>query len=114
LALNTKNLTDESMGCTRIKENNGRTIKNRKGTSHDGCSLWKFGQCGEVQPALSYLHLLFPSLVLIFILRWLWLDLRAALDIVANITTSEASVAIALAILLLLLLWRLVSDIPLS
>jgi hypothetical protein len=89
-------------------------IKNGKGISHDGCSFWKFSQCGEVQPALSYLHLLFPSLILICILSWLWLGPRAVFGIVAHIATSVASVAIALAILLLLLLWSLVGDIPLS
>jgi hypothetical protein len=89
-------------------------IKNRKGTSHDGCSFWKFSQCGEIQLALSHLYLLFPSLVPTCILSWLWLGLRAVLVIVAHIATSEASVAIALVILLLLLLWRLVGDIPLS
>lgn len=58
------------------------------------------------------MHLLFPSLILICILSWIWLESRIVLGIVANITTSEASVAIALAILLLLR--RLVGDIPLN
>ena len=89
-------------------------IKNRKGTGHDGCSFWKFSQCGEVQPALSHLHLLFPSLVLTCILSWLWLSPRADFGIMAHAATTKASVAIAMVILLMLLLWRLVGDIPLS
>jgi hypothetical protein len=57
LTLNTEPLNDKVMGCTRIKENNCRVIKNRKSTSHDGCSFWKIGRRGEVQyQSLSPIH----------------------------------------------------------
>jgi hypothetical protein len=65
-------------------------VKNGKYTGHDGCSLYKISQCGEVQPALPHLHLLFLALVLVCIMCWSWLVSRAILGIVDNISTGEA------------------------
>ena len=79
-------------------------IQNGKDTSHDGCSLWNISHGGEVQPALSHLHLLPLALVLIGILPLPLLVLGAILGIVSSAATSETSVVIGLTVLLLWLI----------
>jgi hypothetical protein len=86
-----------------------RVIQNRKDTSVDGCSLDNIRQCGEVQPALPYLHPLPLVLVLICILPLPLLVPRTILGIVSGAATSETLVIIAL---MVLLLWLVV--VPLS
>jgi hypothetical protein len=44
-------------------------VKNGKGTSHGGWSLWKISRCGEVQPTLPHLYLVLLALVLVCILH---------------------------------------------
>ena len=91
------------MQSTRIKKNNSRIIQNCKNTSHDGCSLWNISHGGEVQPALSHLHLLPLPLVLINILPLPLLVSGAILGIMSGVATCETPVVICLAVLLLLL-----------
>ena len=66
---------------------------------------------GEVQPALSHLHLLPLALVLIGILSLPLLVPGAILGIMPGIATREAPIVICLAVLLLLLVvplsWKL-------
>jgi hypothetical protein len=99
------------VGCTRIKKNDCRIIQNGNGTSHDGCSIWNVSHGGEVQPALSHLHLLPLALVLVGILSLPLLIPRVILGIVSSVTTSETFVVIGLTVLLLGLIvplnWRL-------
>jgi hypothetical protein len=103
LALGTKFGTDKTMRCTRIKKDNSRIIQNCKDTSHDGCSLWNISHGGEVQPALSHLHLLPLALVLINILPLPLLVPGAILGVMSGVATRETPVVICLAVLLLLL-----------
>jgi hypothetical protein len=79
-------------------------IQNGKDTSHDGCSLRNVSHGGEVQPALSHLHLLPLALVLIGIMSLPLLVPGAILGIVSSVTTSETSVVIGLTVLLLWLI----------
>ena len=98
------------MRCTRIKKNNSRIFQNCKDTSHDGCSLWNISHGGEVQPALSHLHLLPLALVLINILPLPLLVPGAILGVMSGVATSEAPVVICLTVLLLLIIplsWKL-------
>ena len=85
-------------------------MMDRKGTSHDGCSLWNVSHGGEVQPALSHLHLLPLALVLINILPLPLLVPGAILGVMSGVATCEAPVVICLAVLLLLIVplsWKL-------
>jgi hypothetical protein len=76
-------------------------IQNGKDTRHDGCSLWNVSHSGEVQSALSHLHLLPLALVLIGLLPLPLLVLGAILGIVSSAATSETSIVISLTVLLL-------------
>jgi hypothetical protein len=86
------------------KKNDCRIIQNGKDTSHDGCSLWNVSHGGEVQPALSHLHLLPLALILIGILPLPLLVPGAILRVVSSVTASETSVVIGLTVLLLWLI----------
>jgi hypothetical protein len=75
-------------------------------SGHDGCSLWNVSHGGEVQSALSHLHLLPLALVLVDILPLPLLVSGAILSIMFGVTTSETLVVIGLTVLLLL--WLIV------
>ena len=61
------------MGCTRIKQYNGRLMINRKGTRHNWCALREFSKSSKVDFPLFNLHDLLFTLALIVLIRILTL-----------------------------------------
>ena len=83
------------MRCSRIKQNKDGVITDRKGTHHHWCALWKFSKGGEVQPALSDLHLwlLPPVAQCIALTGSLILVAGAVLGEVSWVPASETAVS---------------------